>query len=152
MPLEISPEMDTGQGKAQPIDVEASRAKRIERVKAKYRDRGGIFKPKENNDLINILLAKDVSGLSPSKRAKRKSSAAASRKSSGRKTLTVPSGADASTHSRGRGDTARVVSVDKEDGGAVNHGKSCIFYVTSIYIWEMIVAPPSSCRTKPQEC
>lgn len=92
MPLEISPEMDTGQGKAQPIDVEASRAKRIERVKAKYRDRGGIFKPKENNDLINILLAKDVSGLSPSKRAKRKSNAAASRKSSGRKTLTVASG------------------------------------------------------------
>ena len=151
MPLESSSEMEAGLGKTQPIDVEASRAKRIERVKAKYRDRGGIFKPKENNDLINILLAKDVSGLSPSKRAKRKSSAAASRKSSGRKTLTEASGADASTISRGRGDTSRAVPIGKEYEGAVNHGKSCIFYVTFTYIQEMISAPPS-CRTKPQEC
>ena len=54
------------------LDIEASREKRINRVKAKQRDRGGIFKPAETNPLIDILLARDITGLSLSKAQKKK--------------------------------------------------------------------------------
>ncbi|KAI0744646.1 hypothetical protein C8Q76DRAFT_8681 [Earliella scabrosa] len=47
--------------------VEASRAKRIERQQARYRDRGGIFKPAEHNPLLDLLLARGVNGESPSR-------------------------------------------------------------------------------------
>lgn len=54
------------------LSVEESREKRLARVKSKQRDRGGIFKPAESNPLIDILLARDVTGRSPPK-ARRKS-------------------------------------------------------------------------------
>ncbi|KAH8112059.1 hypothetical protein DFH11DRAFT_1788232 [Phellopilus nigrolimitatus] len=68
--------METAAEKKERLDIEASRTKRLERVKAKHRDRGGIYKPAETNPLLDILLARDVSGRSPS-RARRKSGTAA---------------------------------------------------------------------------
>ncbi|KAI0632912.1 hypothetical protein C8Q77DRAFT_855118 [Trametes polyzona] len=47
--------------------VEASREKRIERQQARFRDRGGIFRPAEHNPLLDILLARGVNGESPSR-------------------------------------------------------------------------------------
>ncbi|KAI1789661.1 hypothetical protein LXA43DRAFT_552863 [Ganoderma leucocontextum] len=47
--------------------VEASRAQRIERLQARYRDRGGIFKPADHNPLLDLLLARGVNGESPSR-------------------------------------------------------------------------------------
>ncbi|KAI0674737.1 hypothetical protein C8Q78DRAFT_497237 [Trametes maxima] len=47
--------------------VEASREKRIERQQARFRDRGGIFKPAEHNALLDILLSRGVNGESPSR-------------------------------------------------------------------------------------
>ncbi|KAI0830205.1 hypothetical protein BC628DRAFT_986319 [Trametes gibbosa] len=47
--------------------VEASREKRIERQQARFRDRGGIFKPSERNALLDILLSRGVNGESPSR-------------------------------------------------------------------------------------
>ena len=63
--------VEDGQKKER-MDIAASREKRINRVKAKQRDRGGIFKPAETNPLIDILLARDVSGLSPRKAQKKR--------------------------------------------------------------------------------
>ncbi|KAI0776777.1 hypothetical protein BD413DRAFT_610361 [Trametes elegans] len=45
--------------------VEESREKRIERQQARFRDRGGIFKPSERNGFLDILLARGVNGESP---------------------------------------------------------------------------------------
>ncbi|CCM05899.1 uncharacterized protein FIBRA_08137 [Fibroporia radiculosa] len=50
------------------VAVEESRAKRIERLQSKFRDRGGIFVPSEHNALLDVLLARGVNGESPSKR------------------------------------------------------------------------------------
>ncbi|KAI0326285.1 hypothetical protein GY45DRAFT_1437746 [Cubamyces sp. BRFM 1775] len=47
--------------------VEASREKRLERQQARFRDRGGIFKPSGHNALLDILLARGVNGESPSR-------------------------------------------------------------------------------------
>ncbi|KAI0759062.1 hypothetical protein C8Q74DRAFT_1372926 [Fomes fomentarius] len=47
--------------------VEASKAKRIERQQARYRDRGGIFKPSEHNPLLELLLSRGVNGESLSR-------------------------------------------------------------------------------------
>ncbi|KAI0717662.1 hypothetical protein C8T65DRAFT_737718 [Cerioporus squamosus] len=56
----------TGRGDAAACSiVEASRAKRIERQQARFRDRGGIFKPAEHNPLLDLLLARGVNGESP---------------------------------------------------------------------------------------
>lgn len=61
-------ETETAEQKKERLDIEESRVKRLERVKSKQRDRGGIFKPAETNPLIDILMARDVSGLSPTKK------------------------------------------------------------------------------------
>lgn len=68
------------------LSIEESREKRLARIKSKQRDRGGIFKPAESNPLIDILLARDASGRSPSK-VRRKSLAHGPRKSLGRKNV-----------------------------------------------------------------
>ncbi|KAI0742787.1 hypothetical protein C8Q80DRAFT_1273394 [Daedaleopsis nitida] len=49
------------------LNVEESKAKRIERQQARLRDRGGIFKPAEHNPLLDLLLARGVNGESPSR-------------------------------------------------------------------------------------
>ncbi|EED78579.1 predicted protein [Postia placenta Mad-698-R] len=58
---------------AEAATVEASRAKRIERLKSRYRDRGGIFVPATHNPLLDILLSRGVDGESPSKARRRAS-------------------------------------------------------------------------------
>ena len=63
---------EEGKDDGNKLSIEESREKRLARVKSKQRDRGGIFKPAESNPLIDILLARDISGRSPSK-VKRKS-------------------------------------------------------------------------------
>ncbi|KAG2151115.1 uncharacterized protein EDB93DRAFT_322106 [Suillus bovinus] len=50
-----------------PVSVEESKAQRIQRQQARFRDRGGAFVPSEKNVLKDILLARTVSGESPSK-------------------------------------------------------------------------------------
>ncbi|KAG2131655.1 hypothetical protein DEU56DRAFT_453713 [Suillus clintonianus] len=52
-----------------PVTVEESKAQRLQRQQARFRDRGGAFIPSENNPLKDILLARTVSGESPSKAA-----------------------------------------------------------------------------------
>ncbi|CAL1698144.1 unnamed protein product [Somion occarium] len=49
------------------MDVETSRAKRLEKQQSRYRDRGGIFVPAETNPLLEVLLARGPNGESPSK-------------------------------------------------------------------------------------
>lgn len=48
--------------------VQDSKAKRQERLKSRFRDRGGIFVPAEGNALAQLLLARGVNGESPAKR------------------------------------------------------------------------------------
>ncbi|KAN0141815.1 hypothetical protein V8E53_000277 [Lactarius tabidus] len=48
--------------------VQDSKAKRQERLKSRFRDRGGIFVPAEGNALAQILLERGVNGESPMKR------------------------------------------------------------------------------------
>lgn len=48
--------------------VQDSKAKRQERLKSRFRDRGGIFVPAEGNALAQILLERGVNGESPLKR------------------------------------------------------------------------------------
>lgn len=102
------------------IDVEASRQKRLERAKAKYRDRGGIYKPKETNPLIDILLSKDVSGLSPSKRAaQRRRSSTAPRSATGRSAISTGAGPSAGSRRKRsvphkEADSGKVENVAKE--------------------------------------
>ena len=89
----------------QQSSIETSRAKRIERQQARFRDRGGyvassmhivaftlnlatsIFKPSEHNPLLDLLLSRGVNGESPSRgnsqRRSRSRSASPSRKPSG---------------------------------------------------------------------
>ncbi|KAI0339075.1 hypothetical protein BDW22DRAFT_632205 [Trametopsis cervina] len=65
---------DTGTSEVKKLlgeSVEESRAKRIEKQNARYRDRGGIFVPADTNPLLDVLLARGVNGESPTKRAKR---------------------------------------------------------------------------------
>ncbi|KAG2078378.1 hypothetical protein BDR04DRAFT_1138046 [Suillus decipiens] len=50
-----------------PVTVEESKAQRLQRQQARFRDRGGAFVPSEKNILKDILLARTVSGESPSK-------------------------------------------------------------------------------------
>lgn len=50
-----------------PVTVEESKAQRLQRQQARFRDRGGAFVPSEKNALKDILLARTVSGESPSK-------------------------------------------------------------------------------------
>ncbi|PCH43095.1 hypothetical protein WOLCODRAFT_164235 [Wolfiporia cocos MD-104 SS10] len=67
---------------ADSLSVEASRAKRAERLQSRFRDRGGVFVPATHNTLLDALLARGVDGESPTKaRARRRSTA--SRKSVG---------------------------------------------------------------------
>lgn len=54
-----------------PVTVEESKAQRLQRQQARFRDRGGAFVPSEKNALKDILLARTVSGESPSKVATR---------------------------------------------------------------------------------
>ncbi|KAI6148081.1 hypothetical protein BKA82DRAFT_4147947 [Pisolithus tinctorius] len=49
------------------IPVEESKAQRIQRQQARFRDRGGTFVPSGKNPLADILLARAVTGESPSK-------------------------------------------------------------------------------------
>ncbi|KAI6041757.1 hypothetical protein EDC04DRAFT_1163160 [Pisolithus marmoratus] len=49
------------------IAVEESKAQRIQRQQARFRDRGGTFVPSGKNPLADILLARAVTGESPSK-------------------------------------------------------------------------------------
>ncbi|KAI0920523.1 hypothetical protein AcV5_010237 [Taiwanofungus camphoratus] len=59
------------------LNVEESRTKRIERLKSRFRDRGGVFVPSAHNALLDILLARGVNGESPSKLRNRRRSAVA---------------------------------------------------------------------------
>ncbi|KAI0314943.1 hypothetical protein OF83DRAFT_1134370 [Amylostereum chailletii] len=68
--------------------VEESKAQRLERHKARFRERGGVFVPREKNVLLEILLARGVNGDSPTKpqpsgpsprKAPRKSAASSSK-------------------------------------------------------------------------
>ncbi|KAG1733714.1 hypothetical protein EDB19DRAFT_1911431 [Suillus lakei] len=56
-----------------PGTVEESKAQRLQRQQARFRDRGGAFVPSEGNALKDILLARTVSGESPSKVAAKSS-------------------------------------------------------------------------------
>ncbi|KAL5520450.1 hypothetical protein ACEPAG_9674 [Sanghuangporus baumii] len=58
---------DKTQQEKEKLNIEESREKRLERIKAKRRDRGGIFQPREDNPLLDILMSRDVSGRSPTK-------------------------------------------------------------------------------------
>ncbi|KAL5525141.1 hypothetical protein ACEPAF_9010 [Sanghuangporus sanghuang] len=58
---------DKSQQEKEKLSIEESREKRLERIKAKRRDRGGIFQPREDNPLLDILMSRDVSGRSPTK-------------------------------------------------------------------------------------
>ncbi|KAI6101764.1 hypothetical protein EDD16DRAFT_1648271 [Pisolithus croceorrhizus] len=49
------------------VAVEESKAQRIQRQQARFRDRGGTFVPSDKNPLADILLARAVTGESPSK-------------------------------------------------------------------------------------
>ncbi|KAI6019496.1 hypothetical protein PISMIDRAFT_19067 [Pisolithus microcarpus 441] len=49
------------------VAVEESKAQRIQRQQARFRDRGGTFVPSDKNPLADILLARTVTGESPSK-------------------------------------------------------------------------------------
>ncbi|KAI9573481.1 hypothetical protein HD554DRAFT_878316 [Boletus coccyginus] len=49
------------------VSAEESKAQRIKRQQARFRDRGGAFVPSTSNPLVDILLARTVSGESPSK-------------------------------------------------------------------------------------
>ncbi|KZP33284.1 hypothetical protein FIBSPDRAFT_882036 [Athelia psychrophila] len=57
-----------------PAAVEESRAARQQRQQSRVRDRGGIFVPPENNALLDFLLARTVTGESPSKANARRES------------------------------------------------------------------------------
>ncbi|KAH9061927.1 hypothetical protein EDB87DRAFT_387579 [Lactarius vividus] len=59
--------------------VQDSKAKRQERLKSRFRDRGGIFVPAEGNDLAQLLLARGVNGESPTKRRSPRKSTASRR-------------------------------------------------------------------------
>ncbi|KAI9432736.1 hypothetical protein H4582DRAFT_1089429 [Lactarius indigo] len=59
--------------------VQDSKAKRQERLKSRFRDRGGIFVPAEGNDLAQLLLARGVNGESPTKRRSPRKSTTARR-------------------------------------------------------------------------
>ncbi|KAH9852881.1 hypothetical protein C2E23DRAFT_824035 [Lenzites betulinus] len=93
--------------------VEASREKRIERQQARFRDRGGIFKPSERNSLLDILLARGVNGEAPpranSPRRSRSRSASPVRK--GRK----PAKSRKSEGSRAAGRDLGVIVVDGDE-------------------------------------
>ncbi|KAF9054185.1 hypothetical protein BJ165DRAFT_690772 [Panaeolus papilionaceus] len=65
---------------ATPIEnVEESRAQRLQRQQARFRDRGGIFVPSSRNTLADILLGK----ASPLKKRQRSVSASPTRRLSG---------------------------------------------------------------------
>ncbi|KAG6374135.1 hypothetical protein JVT61DRAFT_4781 [Boletus reticuloceps] len=49
------------------VSAEESKAQRLKRQQARFRDRGGVFVPSTSNPLVDILLARTVSGDSPSK-------------------------------------------------------------------------------------
>lgn len=112
------------------IDIETSRQKRIERVKAKHRDRGGIYKPKETNPLIDILLSKDVTGLSPSKKAaQRRRSSAAPRASTRRKSMATDTATG--TRSQRKSSLPRKEAAQKDNGSEVEEG-ACSKYALHV--------------------
>ncbi|KAG6331703.1 hypothetical protein ID866_7383 [Astraeus odoratus] len=49
------------------VNIEESKAQRVQRQQARFRDRGGTFVPSGKNPLVDILLSRTVSGESPSK-------------------------------------------------------------------------------------
>ncbi|KAI6113583.1 hypothetical protein EDD16DRAFT_1600362 [Pisolithus croceorrhizus] len=49
------------------VAVEESKAQRIQRQQARFRDRGGTFVPSDKNPLADLLLARAITGESPSK-------------------------------------------------------------------------------------
>ncbi|KZT03303.1 uncharacterized protein LAESUDRAFT_729338 [Laetiporus sulphureus 93-53] len=55
------------------FSVAKSRAKRVERIQSRFRDRGGVFVPETHNPLLDKLLARGVNGESPTKAQRRKS-------------------------------------------------------------------------------
>ncbi|TFY70769.1 hypothetical protein EVG20_g2226 [Dentipellis fragilis] len=95
-------------------DVEASKAARLQRHQARYRDRGGIFKPAESNALLDILLSRDVTGKSPpkSRRPPRKSKATSKQRGSEVPARSVPS--RKSRAPRKSTKKADIISVDDE--------------------------------------
>ncbi|KAH9837699.1 uncharacterized protein C8Q71DRAFT_556983 [Rhodofomes roseus] len=72
---------------SQDFSVEESRAKRVERLQSKYRNRGGVFQPATHNALLDILLSRGVNGESPSKRRKSRKSFAPSTRDPGSPTI-----------------------------------------------------------------
>ncbi|EJD05051.1 uncharacterized protein FOMMEDRAFT_154220 [Fomitiporia mediterranea MF3/22] len=58
---------EMSENKTEKPTTEKTLEKRIEHIKNKRRDRGGIFQPQEHNPLIEMLMSRDVSGRSPSK-------------------------------------------------------------------------------------
>ena len=124
------------QGESKP-SIEESREKRLARIKSKQRDRGGIFKPAETNPLIDILMAKDVSGRSPSK-ARRKSGGHAlkkgregsvdsvleTRKADKRKQSTAPAADGVARRKSGKGSRAGSQDVEEAQTGRHANEKS----------------------------
>ncbi|KAG1732685.1 uncharacterized protein EDB91DRAFT_1302096 [Suillus paluster] len=83
-----------------PVSVEESKAQRLQRQQARFRDRGGAFVPSEKNTLKDILLARTVSGESPSKAAtksphRHRSPSVSPSKAKRNKTTTKPKGSPA---------------------------------------------------------
>ncbi|KAG9308696.1 hypothetical protein JVU11DRAFT_11653 [Chiua virens] len=73
------------------VSTEESKAQRLKRQQSRFRDRGGAFVQSDSNPLVDILLARTVSGESPSKArpkavAAKRSSPRKSRQTSTRKT------------------------------------------------------------------
>ncbi|KDR78397.1 hypothetical protein GALMADRAFT_245561 [Galerina marginata CBS 339.88] len=106
---------------ATPVNVEESRAQRLQRQQARFRDRGGIFVPSSRNTLADILLGKAL----PLKRPHRSRSVSASptkgRGHTGNSTaqdLNVTALHAASRRSPRKHGRPSALSVDVEDGGA----------------------------------
>ncbi|KII90122.1 hypothetical protein PLICRDRAFT_29231 [Plicaturopsis crispa FD-325 SS-3] len=106
-----------------PLNVEESRAKRLERQQSRFRDRGGIFVPSGKNTLVDVLLARTATGLSPDKvNDKPGESAASPLKGKGKRKAGEDAGVDGAKKKKGRATknpkkAAKSTTVE-DDGGA----------------------------------
>ncbi|KAG6866327.1 hypothetical protein C0991_005794 [Blastosporella zonata] len=71
-----------------PIPVEESRAQRLQRSQARFRDRGGIFVPTTRNTLVDILLGRKVA--TPKKVERSRSASLSPKKGRGRSVSVSP--------------------------------------------------------------
>ncbi|KAA1474185.1 hypothetical protein DENSPDRAFT_840754 [Dentipellis sp. KUC8613] len=95
-------------------DVEASKAARLQRHQARYRDRGGIFKPAESNALLDILLSRDVTGKSPPKPRRGPRKSKATNKQRGREITAPPAPSRKARAPRKSAKKVTMISVDDE--------------------------------------